>query len=85
MGTSKHRPAIIRAVKSKADLVRQVARAQGVSYDETPEGDDIIVFSFKDVDDEASGKLALAMPREVFARRAVIGGDAPPGVLKKDR
>ena len=78
------RPAIIRAVKSKADLVRQVAKAQGVLYDETPEGDDIIVFSFKDVDDEASGKLALAMPREVFARRAVIGGDAPPGVLKKE-
>jgi hypothetical protein len=84
MATSKQRPAIIRAVKLKADLVRQVAKAQGVLYDETPEGDDIIVFSFKDIDDEASGKLALAMPREVFARRAVIGGDAPPGVLKKE-
>jgi len=84
MSKSKHRPAIIRAVKLKADLVRQVARLHGVSFDETPEGDDIIVFSFKDVDDAASGKLALAMPREVFARRAVIRGDAPSGDLKND-
>jgi len=86
MTKSNNRPAIIRALRSKAHLVRQVAAAHGVLYDETPEGDDVIRFSFKDVDDETSKSLALAMPAEIFARRAIIGGDDPsPGVLKKGR
>ena len=37
--TSKNRAAIIRAVRSKAHLVRQNASEHGVSYDETYEGD----------------------------------------------
>jgi hypothetical protein len=79
------RPAGIVAFKSKAHLVRQVASVQGVSYTEAPVPgeDDVIRFAFQPMDDAASRKLVMAIPREAFARRAIIGGGLPPGVIKK--
>lgn len=72
----KVRPAGIVAPKLKAHLVRQVASEQGISYEEMPvEGrDDLIRFSFEPLDDAATRKLALAIPREAFAYRAVFDG-----------
>jgi hypothetical protein len=84
MKRTKLRPAGIVALKSKAHLVRQVALEQGVSYDETPvPGEDNAVrFSFQPMDDATSRKLIMAMPREAFARHAIIGGGPPPGIIK---
>jgi hypothetical protein len=85
MKMAKLRPAGIVALKSKAHLVRQVALEQGVSFDETPvpEEDNVIRFSFQPMDDTTSRKLVMALPREVFARRATIDGGPPPGIIKK--
>jgi hypothetical protein len=85
MKKHKPRPAVITALKSKAHLIRQVALEQGISFDETPVTgeDDVIRFSFKPMDDATSHKLVMAIPRDAFARRAVIGGGPPPGVFKK--
>jgi hypothetical protein len=81
------RPAGIVALKSKAHLVRQVAVEQGISYDETPVPgeDDVIRFSFQPMDDDATRKLAFAIPREAYARRAIIGAGPPPGIIKKSQ
>ena|ERR1700681_2926806 len=81
----KYEPAILTAFADKAYLVRQVAADQGVQYDEAPvPGKDLTTFSFKKLDRAGVDKLVLAMPKEVFAKRAFIGGDPPPGVLKKN-
>jgi hypothetical protein len=79
------RPAGIVALKSKAHLVRQVASVQGVSYAEAPVPgeDNVIRFAFQPMDDATIRKLVMAIPREAFARRAIIGGGPPPGVIKK--
>jgi hypothetical protein len=76
MKNTKVRPAGIVAPKLKAHLVRQVASDQGISYEEMPvEGrDDLIRFSFEPLDDAATRKLALAIPRDAFAYHAVFDG-----------
>jgi len=81
MASPNYQPAIITAFADKAYLVRQVAADQGVQYDEVPvPGKDQITFSFRKLDRKGVDKLVLAMPREVFAKRAVImGGSPPPG------
>ena len=85
MTKSKFQPAILTALGEKAYLVRQVAADQGVQYDETPvPGKDQISFSFKKLDRASADKLFTAMPTEVFAKRAIIGGGPPPGVYKKN-
>jgi len=74
-----YEPAILTAFADKAHLVRQVAADQGVQYDESPvPGKDLITFSFKKLDRASDDKLFLAMPKEVFAKIAIIGG-APTG------
>jgi hypothetical protein len=85
MKKTQLRAAGIVALKSKAHLVRQVALEQGISYDETPVlGDDnVIRFSFQPMDDASTHKLAFAIPREAYARRAIFGDGPPPGVRKK--
>jgi hypothetical protein len=85
MKKAKLRPAGIVALKSKAHLVRQVALEQALSYEEIPvaEEDDVIRFSFEPMDDATTRKLVFAIPREAFARRAIIGGGPPPGVDKE--
>jgi hypothetical protein len=83
MTKPKYEPAILTAFAEKAYLTRQVAADQGVRYDEAPvPGKDQITFSFKDLDRAATDRLVLAMPKEVFAKRAFIGGDPPPDVYK---
>jgi hypothetical protein len=84
MTKPKYEPAILTASADKAYLVRQVAADQGVQYDETPvPGKDQITFSFKNLDRAGADKLVLAMPKEVFAKIAIIGGSPPPGIYKK--
>jgi hypothetical protein len=84
MTKPKYEPAIITALAEKAYLVRQVAADQGVEYDEAPvPGKDQITFSFKKLDRADADKLALAMPKEVFAKHAYIGGVPPPELSKK--
>jgi hypothetical protein len=39
--------------------------------------------AFKNMDDAASSKLIAAMPSDVFARRAILLGESPPGIPKK--
>jgi hypothetical protein len=77
--TARYKRTIIRAFSSKAHLVRQVATEQGVSYEETPipGEEDVVRFVFKTKDDAATDKLVTALPREVFVRRADIGGIPP--------
>jgi hypothetical protein len=76
---TRYKRTIIRAFSSKAHLVRQVAMEQGVSYEETPVPgeDDVVRFVFKTKDDAATDTLVTALPREVFVRRAVMGGIPP--------
>jgi hypothetical protein len=72
----RYSPCRITTFAETAHLVRQVADAQGVDYDETPiSGKDHIDFSFKKLDRAASDKLVSAMPKEVFVKRAVGGLD----------
>jgi len=87
MKRTKLRPAGIVALKSKAHLVRQVALEQGLSYDETPVPGEhnVIRFSFQPMDDATSRKLVSAIPREAFARRAIIGGGPPAGFIKNSQ
>ena len=81
MTKPKYEPAILTAFSGKAYLVRQVAAEQGVQYDEAPvPGKDQITFSFKNLDRVGVDRLVLAVPKEAFAKRAFIGGGAPPGV-----
>jgi hypothetical protein len=80
----KYEAAILTAFAGKAYLVRQVAADQGIEYDEAPvPGKDQITFSFKKLDRAGVDKLVLAMPKEVFAKIAIIGGGPPPGAHKK--
>jgi hypothetical protein len=75
MTSPNYQPAIITAFADKAYLVRQVAADQGVQYDEVPvPGKDQITFSFRKLDRKGVDKLILAMPQEVFAKRAIIMG-----------
>lgn len=86
MTAPNYQPAIITAFADKAYLVRQVAADQGVQYDEVPvPGKDQITFSFKKLDTKGVDKLVLAMPREVFAKRAIITGGSPPPGFKEVR
>lgn len=83
MTMPKYQPAILTAFADKAYLVRQVAADQGVQYDEAQvSGKDQITFSFKNLDRAVVDNLVLAMPKEVFAKRAFIGGGPPPDVYK---
>jgi len=71
----RYSPCRITTFAGTTHLVRQVADAQGVEYDETPiPGKDHIDFSFKKLDRAASDKLVSAMPKEVLVKRAVGGG-----------
>jgi hypothetical protein len=87
MKKAKLRPAGIVAFKSKAHLVRQVALEQAISYEEMPvAGEDLVIrFSFEPMDDATTRKLVFAIPREAFARRAIIGSGPPPGIIKKSK
>jgi hypothetical protein len=72
----RYAPCRITAFAETAHLVREVADAQGVEYDETPvPGKDHIDFSFKKLDGAATYKLVSAMPKEVFVKRAIGGLD----------
>jgi hypothetical protein len=72
----RYAPCRITTFAETAHLVRQVADAQGVEYDETPiPGEDHIDFSFKKLDRAATYKLVSAMPKEVFVKRAIGGLD----------
>jgi hypothetical protein len=81
------RPAGITVPKEKAGGVRQIAAQEGFSYKEkaVPGRDDLIRFLFEKMDDADTQRLVAAIPRDVYAYRAVIGGGPPPGVLKKSR
>jgi hypothetical protein len=70
-----------------AHLIRQVASEQAIAYEElpVPEKDDLIRFSFAPMDDAATRKLVLAIPREACAYRAVFGAGPPPGIEKQIR
>jgi hypothetical protein len=70
----RYEPCRITAFAETAHLVRHVADAQGVEYDETPiPGKDHIDFSFKKLERGAADKLVSAMPKEVFVKRAIGG------------
>ena len=73
--------------KDKAGVVRQIAAQEGFSYKEkaVPGRDDLMRFVFDEMDDADTQRLVAAIPRDVYAYRAVIGGGPPPGVLKKSR
>ena len=72
----RYAPCMITTFAETAHLVRQVADAQGVEYDETPiSGKDHIDFSFEKLDRAATYKLVSAMPKEVFVKRAIGGLD----------
>jgi hypothetical protein len=76
MKRPRYAPCRITTFAATADLVRQVADAQGVGYDETPiPGKDHIDFSFRRLDLAATYKLVSAMPKEVFVKRAIAGLD----------
>ncbi len=83
----KHNPrrTVIMVFKSKAHLIRQVALEQGISFDERPVTgkNDVTRFSFKPMDDAASHKLVMAIPRDAYARRGVIRDGPPTRVFKK--
>jgi|HubBroStandDraft_2_1064218.scaffolds.fasta_scaffold163167_2 hypothetical protein len=67
-------PCRITTFAETAHLVRQVADAQAVEYDESSiPGEDHIDFSFKNLDRAATYKLVSAMPKEVFVKRAIGG------------
>ena len=71
----RYSPCRITTFAETAHLVRQVADAQGVDYDETPiPGKHHIDFSFKKLDRAATYRLVSAMPKEVFVKRAIGGG-----------
>jgi hypothetical protein len=69
------RPAVMTALRSKADLVRQIAAAYGLSYDEAPvpNRDDLITFFFKHMNDAATHELETAVANEVCGYRLVRG------------
>src|ERR1700678_3734934 len=72
----RYAPCRITTFAETAHLVRQVADAQAVEYDETPiPGQDHIDFSFKNLDRAATYKSVSAMPKEVFVKRAIGGLD----------
>ncbi|MGA3242252.1 MAG: hypothetical protein ABSG03_38865 [Bryobacteraceae bacterium] len=73
---TRYSPCRITTFAETAHLVRQVADALGVDYDETriPEKNHID-FSFKKLDGAATYKLVSAMPKEVFVKRAIGGLD----------
>lgn len=73
MAKSKH-PAVITVTSANAPLVRQVAADQRLTYEEAPVTgeDDLVRFRFGLLDDEATYRLASAIPREVLAFRAVF-------------
>ena len=72
----RYTPCRITTFAATAHLVRQVADAQGVEYDETPiPGKAHIDFLFKKLDQAATYKLVSAMPKEVFVKRAIGGLD----------
>jgi len=84
MTKPKYEPAILTAFADKAYLVREVAAHQAVQYDETPvPGKGQITFSFMKLDRAGVDKLVLAMPKEVFAKIAIVGAGPPPGVRKE--
>ena len=68
----------VRAVKSKVNLLRQLALEHGLSCDErpVPGEDDVIIFTFKQTAfkqgrEAAISNLRAAIPPEVFARHAI--------------
>jgi hypothetical protein len=72
----RYAPCRITTFAETAHLVREVANAQGIDYDEAPiPGKDHIDFSFKKLDQAATYKLVSAMPIEVFVKRAIGGLD----------
>jgi hypothetical protein len=83
MTNPKYVPTIITGFRERAHLVRQQAPSDlGFLYDESPVvgRDDLIRFSFKQMDDDATTKLAVVIPSEVYANNAIVGGGPPPGV-----
>jgi hypothetical protein len=71
----KRSPAIVTALKSKAAIVRNVAAELNFTYVEKEllEECDVVKFIFE-LDEADQRKLLAALPIEVFAYRAVIGG-----------
>jgi len=76
MSHLKRRPAAIVVLKSKAELVRQLAAEHGFSYKEAPvlEREDAIRFYFEAMDNTKTRKLVSLIPRDAYAYR-VVGVD----------
>ncbi|KQW45301.1 MULTISPECIES: hypothetical protein [unclassified Roseateles] len=74
----KH-PALITALRTNADLVRQVAVKHGLSYQEEAvlESADLVTFNFGPLDDATTRKLIFDIPREAYYYKAVIGSGRP--------
>ena len=83
MSPLTRRPASIVVLKSKADLVRQIAAEHGFSYKEAPvlEREDAIRFYFESMDDATTRRLVSVIPRDVYAYRALVG-ERGPGDIK---
>jgi hypothetical protein len=69
-------PVVITAFKSKAQLLRQLAAELKLQIEETEitGKDDLVRFSFGELDDATTQKLVHAVPRDVYAYRGTITG-----------
>jgi hypothetical protein len=73
MANSKH-PAVVTVLRLKAHLVRQVALEQQLTYEEAPVPDeeDLVRFFFGSLDEKATRRLALAIPRQAYAFQGIF-------------
>jgi hypothetical protein len=74
--TKKH-PLGITVLKSKLDVVREIAAELGFEYTEesTTDCDDSVCFNFGSLSDEQTMKLVSAIPRDVYYFRAIFARD----------
>ncbi|MEO6281543.1 hypothetical protein [Roseateles sp.] len=82
---NKEHPFSITALKSKAQVVRQVACEQGLAFDEEAVAgeDDALRFNFAPVDDVTSRKFLSSIPRGVYYFRAIVVGSSLPNDVAK--
>ena len=72
---SPHVPAVITSSIENAHLVRNVANEMKIRYREEVLEGCAIRFYFETRDSAQSNALALAVPREAYLYRGVIGGE----------
>lgn len=76
--TKANPPSIIKALKEKAQTVRDIAQSMGIAYTETVITDNphVVRFVF-DGDFTQLQPLLTALPEDIFAYRGIIGSGWP--------